>query len=359
MTWDAIRRLAFLAAGPLALLGLSCSPADSPNGYWSDSCVSGDGRYLLAGGDRAVLVELATGSVVERVPGMVKAVGCEKSGGVVVGYDAAFRLPGKTAVTPVPSLGGDSVLALSPEGAWISHGRRISGGKWRGPASVFVTEKGPPRSTDLLPELFAKVGAARPLPLPDSFAVRFGGLLSDGRLLLAAGWQPSQSFGVYEDVPWGFFAFDLRTGQASPLTPPLHTDTRFNQGRLQRIAATADGAHLVVAAHDGQQISVGHWGPGAERATWTAGLATTGSPRAVAISADGAFVAIGAETRGSDAPGQAWVLDRSGKTAWTGEFPGTVAGVHFLADGSLVVVEAQAEAVLVALPAGSEKWRAR
>ena len=36
---------------------------------------------------------------------MVKAVGCEEGGGVVVGYDAAFRLPGKAAVSPVPSLG--------------------------------------------------------------------------------------------------------------------------------------------------------------------------------------------------------------------------------------------------------------
>jgi hypothetical protein len=74
LAWRVARVLLVLGAGP-AFMGVSCSPASSPNGYWSDSCVSGDGRYLLAGGDRAVLVDLANGSVVERVPGMVKAVG--------------------------------------------------------------------------------------------------------------------------------------------------------------------------------------------------------------------------------------------------------------------------------------------
>jgi len=87
--------------------GASCSPGSSPNGYWSDSCVSGDGRYLLA--------------------------------------------------------------------------------------SVFVTGKGKPRRTDLLPERFGRVGAARHLATADTFAVRFGNLLRDGRLVLAAGWQPSQN----------------------------------------------------------------------------------------------------------------------------------------------------------------------
>ena len=72
--------------------------------------------------------------------------------------------------------------------------------------------------TDLLPALFGSVGAARPLPLPDSFAVRFGNVLRDGRLLLAAGWQPSRSRGTVEDVPWAFFAWDLKTWTAAATT---------------------------------------------------------------------------------------------------------------------------------------------
>jgi hypothetical protein len=336
--------------------GASCSPASSTNGYWSVSCVSGDGRYLLAGGERAALVDLANGRVVERVSGMVKAVGCAESGGVVVGYEAAFRLPGKTAVTPVPALGGDAVLALSPHGAWISEGRRSSGGKWRGPASVFVTEKGTPRLMDLLPERFGTVGAARPLATADSFAVRFGNLLRDGRLLLAAGWQPSQSAGVYEDVPWGFFSLDLRSGEAAALTPPLHSDAVFNQNRLQKISSTPDGSRLVVATHDGKEVSVGRFEQGASRASWVATLAAQGSPRAVAISVDGGFVAVGTEARGHDTPGKAWVIGPNGQTVWRGEFEGAVAGVHFLGDGSLLVVTAQAKAVKVLLPGGAEAW---
>jgi hypothetical protein len=338
--------------------GTSCSPGGDANGYWSESCLSGDGRYLLAGGDHAALVDLSTGKIVERAPGMVKAVGCEEGGGVVVGYTAAVRLPGKIPVTPVPSLSGDGVLALSPDGAWISEGRRISGGKWKGPAFVFVLEKGASRSTDLLPERFGSVGAARPRPTADSFAVRFGNLLQDGRLVLAAGWQPSSSLGVFEDVPWGFFALNLRTGEASPLTLPLHSDAAFNQHWLQKIAATPDGAHLMVAAHDGKQMSVGQFEQGAKLPSRVTSLAAAGSPSAVAISADGALVAVGSESRGRDAPAKAWVIDRAGKSVWTGEFQKTVAGVHFLADGSLLVVAGEAKAVKVGLPAGAEQWRA-
>jgi hypothetical protein len=341
-----------------ATAGAACSPGDSQNGYWTASCVSGDGRYLLAGGDRAVLLDLKAGKIVERVPGMVKAIGCDETGGVVVGYDAAFRLPGKTPVSPVPPLRGDAVLALSPEGAWVSEGRRSSGGKWRGPASVFVTEKGELRPTELLPVRFGRVGAARHLATPDTFAVRFGSLLRDGRLLLAAGWQPSQSGGVYEDVPWGFFALDLRSGEASPLTQPLRSDTAFNQNWLQKIGATPDGARLVVATHDGKRVSVGRFEQGAERPSWVASLAAQGSPRTVTLSVDGRFVAVGTETRGQDAPGNAWVIGVDGKTVWTRDFEGTVAGVHFLTDGSLVVVTAQAKAVMVSLPAGTESWSA-
>ena len=340
-------------------LAVSCSPGRSPNGYWSESCVSGDGRYLLAGGDGAALVDLSTGRIVERVPGMVKAVGCEEGGGVVVGYDFAFRLPGRTPVVPVPSLGGDAVLALGPGGAWISEGRRSSGGKWRGPAAVFVTERGEPRLTDLSPERFGSVGAARHLATADTFAVRFGNLLRDGRLVLAAGWQPSQSGGAYEDVPWGFFALDLRSGEASPLTESLHSDAAFNQNRIQRISATPDGARLAIATHDGRQVSVGRFERGANRASWVASQAAQGSPSAVTISVDGEFVATGTEARGHDSPGKAWVLDRGGKAVWAGEFDGTVAGLHFLSGGSLVVVTAHEQAVTVSLPAGGEKWRTR
>jgi hypothetical protein len=343
----------------LLWLMVGCSSGAPSTGYWSYSCVSGDGRYLVAGGDRAVLVDLEAGKVVERVPGMVKAVGCDQSGGVVVGYDVAFRLPGKTSVSPVPSLGGDGVLALSPEGAWISEGRRSSGGKWRGPASVFVTETGKPRVIDLLPERFGAVGAARHLATVDTFAARLGNLLRDGRLLLSAGWQPSQSGGVYEDVPWGFFAIDLKSGEASALTEPLRSDAVFNQSWVQQIAATPDGAHLVVAVHDGKRVTVGRFDQSANRATWVASLAAQGVPRTVTLSPDGGFVAVGTESRGEGAPAKAWVLGREGKTVWSAEFAGTIAGVHFLTDGSLLVVTAAAKAVKVSLPAGTEKWRAQ
>lgn len=341
-----MRRLLCLV---LAAGSLSCRAPSGSAGYWSVSCVSGDGRYLLAGGDHAALVDASTGDVVERVPAMVKAVGCDDTGGIVVGYTAAVRLPGRTT-TPVPAIGGDTVLGRGPGGAWISSGRTTSGGKWRGPASVYVTRGDRTESTDLLPLRFGSVGAARPLPFPDSFAVRFGNLMEDGRLLLAAGWQPSRSGSTVEDLPWGFFAWDLSTGVASPLTAPLPSDAAINQAWFQRIAGSRDGAHLVAAVHDGERVSIGRYERDANRPARVIALAAKGGPSAIALSDGGAFVAVATETRGREAPAQAWVIDAAGKTVWNGSFEKNVAGMHFLPDGSLLVAAGEAKAVRVPLP---------
>jgi len=334
-------------AGSAACGPRSAGPADS--GYWDRSCLSGDGRYVVAGGDHAALVDAATGAVVLRVPGLVKAVGCDGTGAVVVGYTSTFRLPGEAAA-PVPSLGGETVIGRRPDGAWISTSRRISSGGWRGPATLFVNQGPGGTRTDLLPERFGSVGAARALPLPDSFAVRFGNLLQDGRLLLAAGWQPSRSRGAVEDVPWAFFAWDLQSGQAAPLTEPLPSDVAVNQAWFQRIAASGDGAHLVAAVHDGQQVTIAWFERGASRPTRTLALPSQGAASALALSDDGAFLALGTESHGREAPAQAWLLDAAGKVAWSHPFEKAVAGVHFLPDRSLIVAAGEATAVRVPLP---------
>jgi len=347
-----MRRLGLLVltAGPWwASCGGPSPPGIGDGGYWTVSCVSGDGRHLIAGGDHAALVDASTGAVLLRLPGMVKAVVCDGSGALVVGYSTAVRLPDKTSA-PVPSLGGDTVLARSPEGAWISAARRIVAGKWQGPATVFVTQGRDVSRTDLLPERFGSIGAARSLPFADSFAVRFGNLLQDGRLLVAAGWQPSRSLGRVEDMPWGFFAWDPKSGEASPLTAPLRSDAPINQSLVQKIAATGDGAHLVIATHDGQRVSVGWFERGANRSTRVVSLAAKGAASAISISEDGAFVAVGTESRGRGAPAQTWLFDAAGKLVWSSPFEKTVAGVHFLPDRSLIVAAGEAKAVRVALP---------
>jgi hypothetical protein len=348
--------LVVLAACPLlATCGGSSSPGSAATGYWSASCVSGDGRYLIAGGDHAALVDLTSGKVVEIRAGMVKGVGCDADSGVVVGYDKAVRLPGQSLVAPVPDL-AETVLALSPEAAWISSARTASGGHWRGPALLYVSEKGQARRTELPPALFGEIGAARPLPTPDTFAVRFGNLMSDGRLLLAAGWQPSRTQSTVEQVPWGLFAWDLGRSEATPLTQSLKSDLVFNQNWFQRVAAGADGALMAVAVHDGERLSVAQIERGADAPSRVTSSSSKGAPSAVAVSADNTLVAVGSETRGSDAPGKAWVIDRAGKELWRAEFPKTVIGLHFLSDNSLVVAVADASAARVALPAGNELW---
>jgi hypothetical protein len=350
------RALFVLAVCPLWTTCTVSPSGSTANGYWSVSCLSGDARYLLAGGDHAALVDLSNGSIVATVPGMVEAVGCEEGGGVVVGYGSAMRLPGKAPAMPAPALPRDTVLGLAPDGAWISAGRRGSS-KWRGPATVSVTEKGATRSMDLLPERFGAVGAARALPTADSFAVRWGNFLQDGRLVVVAGWEPSSAGDVFEKVPWGFFALNPRTGEASPLTGPVESDRRLNQAWQQKIGATPDGSRLLMAAHDGKEVSIAQFERGADRPARVTSLAAKGSPSAAAVSADGTFAAVATETRGRDAPAKVWVIDRAGKQVWAGEFQKNVAGLHFLPDGSLVVAAGEAKAVRVTLPAGTERWR--
>jgi hypothetical protein len=334
-----------LAATPWMACGASPSPSGSGAGYWNESCLSGDGRFLLAGGDHAALVDTATATIVERRPGMVRAVGCDATGGVVVGLETAVRLPGQTT-TPVPSIPGDRVLARTPQGAWISGGRTVSGGRWRGPATLYATPRQDGRA-DLLPERFGAVGAARRLPTPDTFAVRFGSLLGDRRVLLAVGWQPSQNTGHVEDLPWGFFAWDLDRAEASPLTKPLRSDARLNQAWVQRIAATPDAAHLVVATHDGERLSIAWFERDASRPSRVVSLASRGAASALALRKDGTLLAVGSESRGREAPAQAWLLDASGKVAWSASFEKTVAGAHFLPEGSLIVAAGEAKAVKV------------
>lgn len=332
------------------------SPGGSVGGYWSTSCVTGDERTLVAGGDHAALIDLSSGKIVDRIPAMVKAIGCSQSQALVVGYDKAWALPEKTELTQVPVVNGD-VIGLGPGGEWISAVRKTSGGRWKGPPTLFVAGKGEARQTDLPPARFGKIGAARPLPTADTFAVRLGNLVEDGRLVVACGWQPSQSGGVYEDVPWGFFAVDLKTGEAAALTLPLKSDPALNQNWLQKIAASPDAMHLVVAAHDGTQIAVAQFDQGANAPSRVTQLPAQGSVSAVAISDDGTWVAVGSESRGRDAKAVAWVINQAGKTIWSGEFEKTIVGLHFLLDDSLIVASAEAVAVRVALPAGTEKWR--
>jgi hypothetical protein len=330
-------------------LAVACSRTDPRDaGYWSVSCVSGDERYLVAGGDQAALVDLSTAGIRERAPGMVKAVGCDATGGTVIGYGTAFHWPGKSAIAPPPDPGGDSVVGLDARGAWISTARTVNGGRWRGPASVYVHANGETRRLELLPAAFGPVGAARTLSIADGFAVRFGTLLPDGRLLLAAGWQPSRSGDTVEDVPWGFFALDLATGAVAPLTEPLASDTSLNQAWFQRIAASADGTHLVVAAHDGKQMTVGRFERGANRAASVARVPAAGGPSALAVSPDGALVALGIETRGREVPARMCLVDRAGPTGPCDEFRKNVVGLYFLRAG-LVVASGDGQVARMAL----------
>lgn len=321
------------------------------DGYWNNSCVTGDGTLLAAGGDHAAVIDLATGKVLERHASQVKAIGCEEHAAVIVAYDGAWRFPGKTAVSPAPDPAG-TVVALSPKGEWIAWTRTLQGRGWRGPATVLIGA----RRLDLLPALFGKVGEGKQLPLPDTFAVRFGGLLEDGRLLVGAGWQPSQSGGSWEDVPWGLFAVNLNTGDAAGLTLPLKTDARLNQSWMQKVASTPDASVMAVATHDGTQLWVATFAQGADAPTRVTGVPAKGGPNALAVSADGSLVAVGSEGRGRDAPAFAAVIDQAGKVIWRAEFAKTVTGVHFLGDGSLVVTSAEARALRVALPQGHELW---
>jgi len=285
---------------------------------------------------------------------MVKAVACDREGGIVVGYSSSFRLPGQASVA-TPAVSGDTVLGRRPNGAWISSARTIAGGRWRGPARIFLNRNG----TDLGPERFGGVGRARTLSIADSFAVRFGNLLADGRVLLAAGWQPSQSPSRVENMPWAFFAWDFVTATASPMTAAIESTATVNQNRVQAIAGSADGAHLVVATHDGETLYVARFEAGASRPARLVMLRSPGAASALAVSGDGETIAIGSESRGRDSPAHAWLIDAAGKVAWSSAFEKTVIGVHFVPGPILVVAGAEARAGRVPLPPATATGRGR
>ena len=130
----------------------------------------------------------------------------------------------------------------------------------------------------------------------------------------------------------------------------------MNQAWVQRIAATPDAAHLAIATHDGERLTVARFARGAQRAERVVSLASKGAATALALSPDGAFVAVGSESRGREAPGQAWLLDASGAVVWTTTFAKAVAGAYFLPDGSLIVA---GEGRVVRVPVHSRPARGR
>lgn len=326
------------------------------DGYWNHSCVTGDGKWIAAGGDHFALLDAATGKVTARHGSQVKAVACEQASATLIAYDGAFKYPGKTVVNPAADPPG-TAIGLTPKGEWISWNRTIAGRAWRGPAMLYVTAAGSePKRFELLPGLFGKVGEGKALPLPDSFAVRFGGMLDDGRVLVAAGWQPNQSGAELEAVPWGFFAVNVATGNAAAATLPLPTDGFFHQGLMQKVASTFDAAWMAAATHDGKRLAVGTFAQGAEGASRRTEIPAKGSPSAIAIAANGQWTAVGTEARGRDAPGFAAVVDQAGQVIWRKDFAKTVTGVHFVGN-DLIVTAASTEAVRVTLPAGTEVWK--
>ena len=201
----------------------------------------------------------------------------------------------------------------------------MSGGKWRGPASVFVTEQGGRRLINCCPSGFG--GWERRGISPPPTASRSGseGCCGTAGWCSAAGWQPSQSGGVYEDMPWGFFALDLKSGEASPLTrrsTPTRCSTRTgSRGSRRRPTAptwwwpsTTARAYRSAGSRRGRPAVGGRFAGG------------RGSPRTVTLSARRGVRGRGSETRGRDAPGKAWVIGREGKTVWTGDLRGTSRG---------------------------------
>lgn len=333
------------------------APAMAGTGYWNSSCVTGDGKVLVAGGDHLSVIDADTGKVLEKHASQVKALGCEQTAGRVVAYDGEWRFPGKKEIKPAADPPGTAV-GLTPQGQWISWDRTNAGRGWRGPTRIYGTMSGSePKRLELVPAMFGKVGEGKQLPLPDSFAMRPSGLLDDGRLVVAAGWQPSQAGGVFEDVPWGVFAVNLGTALAVSITLPLRTDAAFNQSWMQKVAVTPDAQSLAVATHDGKQLHVASYAGGADSAGRVTHLDAPGGPNAIAIAPQGRWIAVGTEGRGKGSPAMALVIDEAGKVIWRAEFEKSVTGVHFLPDGSLIATSAGTNAVRVALPEGKELWR--
>lgn len=344
----------------LGFFGLVCArnllQATSGERSWDKGCVTGDEQLMLLGGDEAVAVELAGGTLAARSDLWAEAVVCGPSSGVAYGSsESMVRLPANEQVATDEERPTDLVAARA-DGTLVHFDRRSDGqGRAREYAQLRAGKPGQPgKSFELAPVVFSGVGEQRQGG-PSGFFTWPGGLLGDGRLLLGAGWRPDRAFGELEAAPWGFFAMDLDSGAVTPLGPAHQTTRALDGSMLWKVAASPDGAVRVASFRGDTSVAVALYRAGREP---DAVATLDGAREAVAmdVSAAGDRVAVAALAPDGSSTTVA-LLDGAAKVAWKSEpLQGSVYFLKLLRDGSLVYMTSRRAAARVAAD-GTPRWK--
>ena len=307
--------------------------------YWTSACVTGDESLLIAGGDEAASVDLATGAVVKSVPMYVETVSCSQQGGIA--YAASEDMVRFPEGVRGPT---DDASARDLAGPGVHFTRDVD-------------NKGQPRSDakvdgfELEPSLFGDVGAAH-AAMPSAFFTKTGGVMSDGRLVLAAGWTANRSGNSVEPAAWSVFAVNPSARTVTALISKQSCTPERDTSLLWKVAASSDAKQVAVAFRGEGTTRVATYEAGRVR---TMDIAGAREPTAMEFSAKGDRLAVATLSEDGSASKLTWFDAATGKPTWTSpEAEGTIHFLHHLKDGSLVFVRSTRVVTRVA-PDGTSK----
>jgi hypothetical protein len=315
--------------------------------YWTHGCVTGDETLLIAGGDEAASIDLATGATVKTVPMYVETVTCgEKDGIAWASSDEQVKFP-EGVRGPSSQSSTQDVVGARGDGALVRFAReKDNKGRPRGWGRVSV---GGSPEVALTPDHFGVLGAARNAPV-SQFLNRVGPVMPDGRLLLAAGWLP------YSDQPgvWGLYAVEPLSGQVAPIAGPIPAMKALDTSKLWVLTASRD-QKLGAAAFRGENTTRVALFEGTN-ARWTIEIAGAREPTALDFSPAGDRLAVATLSEDGSQAKVTWLETADGKVAWASEaLDGTAYLVRHLADASLVIMTSKRVVKRVSAT-GNSKW---
>jgi hypothetical protein len=222
-----------------------------------------------------------------------------------------------------------------------------------------MDNKGRPRSYakvdgfELEPSLFGEVGAAHSA-MASAFFNRVGGVLADGRLVLAAGWTANRSADTVEPAAWGVFAVDPKAHSVAALISKQACTTELDTARLWKVAASGDGRQVAVAFRGDGTTRVAVYE--SSKVRFTADVAQAREPTAMEFSPRGDRLAVATLSEDGSTSKVTWFDLSTGKPSWTSaEAEGTIHFLQQFKEGELVFMRSTRVVTRVGAD-GTAKW---
>jgi hypothetical protein len=322
----------------LALLACKRGGKSGSDGYWNGGCVSpGAEGVILLGGDESTRIDVATGAVQTRKKEYRQRFGCRPDGSIVESGTGSVILGSSKSgrvvkVTPFDDMARwDQVTVVEADGA----------------------QKVIDVSADKVPEIGS--GSAHLLEVEPV------GVIDGERGVFAAAYAPmtaTQYQATHRD--FALYSLDLPSGQLSLWGKVFASKDRVHQNFALRHAIARDGRvalGVFGTESDFESVELRPDGSFGFRHRHTGAR----EPQYAALSADGAFAAVGLALPGGGSS-QVDILDlRAGRLSmrWPPQpLKGNVCLLYFLDDGTLVVASSARMAARISTD-GRELWRSK